>query len=126
MIGNPTPSAPVGWGNSPIQPAVRPVQLQSTLRPTTTGSLSTPSAPPSSSKPASANFDDLWDLGLGSQATSSKGAGHGVATVSKIIKDLEREKAQAGMWAPAGQGTLNLASTGATQHTTSGDDDLLL
>ncbi|EEB89868.1 hypothetical protein MPER_11990 [Moniliophthora perniciosa FA553] len=47
------------------------------------------------SKP-SANFDDLWTMSLGSSKPSTPvGAG-------KSIKDLEKEKASAGLWGSTG------------------------
>ncbi|KAJ7868745.1 hypothetical protein B0H14DRAFT_3084018 [Mycena olivaceomarginata] len=53
--------------------------------------------PAPASKPA-ASFDDLWSMSLGSgskPATPNPGPG---ATGGKSIKDLEREKATAGLW----------------------------
>lgn len=46
-------------------------------------------------------FDDLWSMSLGS-AASGKSAG-GAASSSKSIRDLEKEKAQAGIWGAQSQ-----------------------
>jgi len=68
----------------------------SSLSPTTIASSSAAKPPATaSSKSSSANFDDLWNLSLGGP-TSAKPAGG--ATTGKSIKDLEKEKAMAGLW----------------------------
>lgn len=46
---------------------------------------------------SSANFDDLWSMSLG----GSKPAASTPAAAPKSIKDLEKEKAQAGIWGGA-------------------------
>ncbi|KAG0691901.1 hypothetical protein DFH29DRAFT_974356, partial [Suillus ampliporus] len=57
-------------------------------------------APPKSSSAAppksSSNFDDLWSLSLGTSSTTSTVKS---GNTGKSIKDLEKEKAQAGIWA---------------------------
>ncbi|KAH9829721.1 uncharacterized protein C8Q71DRAFT_789745 [Rhodofomes roseus] len=56
----------------------------------------TPPATTGTPKPAaSANFEDLWSMSLGSPSASKPGT---PAAGAKSIKDLEREKAQAGIW----------------------------
>ena len=45
-------------------------------------------------------FDDLWTMSLGSAATSKPGGG---AAGAKSIRDLEKEKAQAGIWGAQNQ-----------------------
>ncbi|KAF9568749.1 ENTH-domain-containing protein [Agrocybe pediades] len=71
-------------------PAMRPT---STLSPTTTSS-SAPK-PPAAAPAKSANFDDLWTMSLGGSSSAKPAAG---ATTGKSIKDLEKEKAMAGLW----------------------------
>ncbi len=74
------------------------------MRPTS--SFSPPQAQAQVAKPAAApakstNFDDLWSLSLGG-STAAKPAAAGP---NKSIKDLEKEKATAGLWGqqkPAG------------------------
>jgi epsin len=99
-----------------------------------------PSLPPGRPNPSgttagaksSGNFDDLWTMSLGSSAKQSS------ATGTKSIKDLEKEKATAGIWGagqkkPA-QGQFgdfgNFGGSGAGGNTTTtssgGGDDLLL
>lgn len=93
---------------------------------------STPSTGPVAQKPAAAatSFDDLWSMSLGSKSTTgtaSTGAG-------KSIKDLEKEKATAGLWGGAGQqqrppnmGGSSFGNFGnSTGSSSSGGDDLLL
>ena len=53
-------------------------------------------------KPAtSANFDDLWNLSLGTTSTANK-SNTGPAP-AKSMKDLEKEKSAAGIWAATNQ-----------------------
>lgn len=90
-----------------------------------TSSITSPTSAASSKPAASGNFDDLWDLGFGGSSSSSKPAA--ASTAGKSIKDLEREKAQAGMWgASTGGATSGKASMGAFTASNSGNDDLLL
>lgn len=103
------------------------------MRPTPLSTSSTTSVPSTASKPApSANFDDLWSMslggGLGAKPTTPVAAGGG-----KSMKDLEKEKANAGLWGGATSkppmGTQSFGSFGpATTPATSssGADDLLL
>jgi epsin len=87
-----------GATSPPMRPSMPP-----TSPPTRTSS--TPAMAPTmhafSSGPAaklkpSSNFDDLWSMSLGSSVTNKPAAtGPGV---NKSIKDLEKEKAQAGIW----------------------------
>lgn len=82
-------------------------------------------------KPASgSNFDDLWSMSLGAPAKPA--SNNASAPSRKSIKDLEREKAQAGIWgggngkpagAPAQAGYNNFGSGGGGSG---GGDDLLL
>lgn len=92
------------------------------------------STTPSAGKPSS-NFDDLWSLGLGASGKPSSGSsGNTGASAGKSMKDLEREKAQAGIWG-ASQGhraQSSVGSFGAFGGASSGGasggggDDLLL
>jgi len=45
-------------------------------------------------------FDDLWTMSLGSGTASKPGGG---AAGAKSIRDLEKEKAQAGIWGAQNQ-----------------------
>ena len=127
--------------SSPMPPRLQPQQSNlfgggsASMRPTTMGgsqtSMSNSSAtkPPAAAQAKSANFDDLWSMSLGGGNSSS--AKPVAATVGKSIKDLEKEKAQAGIWGgqqkavggapPAFGGFGN-----AAPPSTSGGDDLLL
>lgn len=110
-------------------PLVRPVASS------TTSSASVAKVPNKAMPSASVNFDDLWNMSLGSKASSSLApSAPGAATATKSIKDLEREKAQANMWGagmpgasglrnegPGGLGMQSSAPAGAN-----GADDLLL
>ncbi|KAF5382780.1 hypothetical protein D9615_002751 [Tricholomella constricta] len=98
------------------------------------GAAPRPAAAPAAApaKPSSGGaFDDLWSMSLG-----AKPAAAGSAAVGKSIKDLEKEKAMAGLWGgqkPMGTGAgakANAfgafgASTTTTTNSTSGDDLLL-
>ena len=88
-------------------------------------------------KPAgSGNFDDLFTMALGSSSASVKPQG-GAPAPAKSIKDLEKEKAQAGIWGgqqtrpPMGAGFGSFggatASSAAAPPSSSGNgiDDLL-
>ncbi|KAG2365070.1 hypothetical protein BDR07DRAFT_1449901 [Suillus spraguei] len=98
-----------------------------------------PAAPSSKASSAtspksSSNFEDLWSLSLGTTTPTVRSGNTG-----KSIKDLEKEKAQAGIWASSqkpgatqmgmGNGFGNFGGMGASGGTSSasaGDDDLLL
>ena len=114
-----------GGSLSPILAAARPSASGSTLG--------------ASGKP-NANFDDLWSLGLGAsgKAASGSSSANTTATAGKSIKDLEREKAQAGIWG-ASQGVKPQAASmgspfgpfgsstaGSSAASGGGGDDLLL
>ncbi|KAK0459998.1 uncharacterized protein EV420DRAFT_1534391 [Desarmillaria tabescens] len=105
------------------------------MRPTPPSMSSTTSVSSTTPKPApSANFDDLWSMtlggGLGAKPATPVAAGGG-----KSMKDLEKEKASAGLWGgatskpPMGTqsfGSFGSATTPANNASTSGADDLLL
>jgi len=113
---NPSLSTP-GFGSAMMNPqqpsqnlfggaaaaAMRPTQMG--MAPpsySSPGSMMGGGAKPAAAAPAkSANFDDLWDLSLGS--TGAKPATGGASGAGKSIKDLEKEKAMAGLWGNQGQ-----------------------
>ncbi|KAI0049420.1 ENTH-domain-containing protein [Auriscalpium vulgare] len=89
------------------------------------------STPSSTTTKSSGNFEDLWSMSLGSNKPTQ------VAAPAKSIKDLEKEKVQAGIWGAAkstqpkpaafGSGFGAFTSPAATSSSApSGDDDLLL
>ncbi|KAF9265204.1 ENTH-domain-containing protein [Marasmius fiardii PR-910] len=121
------PTSPTGI--SPMRPSMTPA--------TSTTSAKSPTTGGASSKPASgasANFDDLWSMSLGSSKPPSG------PTTGKSMKDLEKEKSMAGLWGGAGAGAAKPpmgsmdtfgafggSSTGAGNTSSSGGgDDLLL
>ncbi|GLB38596.1 putative epsin N-terminal homology (ENTH) domain containing protein [Lyophyllum shimeji] len=76
-------------------------------------------------------FDDLWSMSLGGSAAKPAAA----SGASKSIKDLEREKAMAGLWgggqkpapgAGAAAGANAFGSFGTSAPASGGGDDLLL
>lgn len=98
-----------------------PAAPSSVVRATSSGSAPKPAS--------SANFDDLWSMSFGAPAKPA--ATNTNSAAGKSIKDLEREKAQAGIWgggakppgvapAPAQGGFGNFGSMSG------GGDDLLL
>ncbi|KAF8495706.1 hypothetical protein F5888DRAFT_1709405 [Russula emetica] len=119
-------------------PVMNPISARSTVTsPVTTGTTSPASA---STKTGSAGggFDDLWSMSLGSVA-AGKPAG-GAAAGAKSIRDLEKEKAQAGIWGAQSQMRSQAPASSATAfgsfvkpmapssggESTAGADDLLL
>ncbi|KAG1906753.1 uncharacterized protein F5891DRAFT_1003596 [Suillus fuscotomentosus] len=100
-----------------------------------------PAAPPLKASPAAApksssNFEDLWSLSLGTSSTTPTVKS---GNTGKSIKDLEKEKAQAGIWASSqkpgsiqmgmGSGFGNfggIGTSGGTSASASDGDDLLL
>ncbi|KIM43082.1 hypothetical protein M413DRAFT_9870 [Hebeloma cylindrosporum] len=91
--------------------------------------------PPAVAAPAkTANFDDLWSLSLGGPTAAKPSVAAGAG---KSIKDLEKEKAMAGLWGgqqrPAGGIPPQAAAFGvfgngapASSSAAGGADDLLL
>ncbi len=85
-------------------------------------------------KPSGGGFDDLWSMSLGSVATSKP---YAPAGAGKSIRDLEKEKVQAGIWGTpsqsqarppvgvSGLGSLTTAGSGVGGGP-AGADDLLL
>ena len=121
-----TPSAQPGlFNSSTLAPAIAP------NRSAPVSAVSSPST----TKPATSSgggFDDLWKMSLGASSSIAKTSTPPPGQ-SKSMKDLEREKAQAGIWGsnkPAGLGAFG-ASTSASSSAApppssgSGIDDLL-
>ncbi|KAF9649779.1 ENTH-domain-containing protein [Thelephora ganbajun] len=86
-----------------MSPASPPLQQRGILSP---GLASGPAKPTTaSSTPAkpttSANFDDLWNLSLGTTSTANKSNTN--TAPAKSMKDLEKEKATAGIWGAMNQ-----------------------
>ncbi|PCH40406.1 ENTH-domain-containing protein [Wolfiporia cocos MD-104 SS10] len=72
----------------PSQPALTPQPVRSNTSPPVAGTQA-------QAKPASsANFDDLWSMSLGSAAAKPAAS----PAPAKSIKEIEKEKAQAGIW----------------------------
>ena len=69
----------------------QPVRATPTSHPFFNRTTSTPAAVAQSS---SSNFDDLWSMSLGSSASKPAAGGAG----GKSIKDLEKERMEAGIW----------------------------
>jgi epsin len=83
-------------------PAISPMSARSAVTsPVTAGS---PSVVTTSTKlgggGGGGGFDDLWTMSLGSATASKPGGG---AAGAKSIRDLEKEKAQAGIWGAQNQ-----------------------
>ncbi|KAJ6455434.1 hypothetical protein C8R45DRAFT_1036341 [Mycena sanguinolenta] len=122
-------------GMAPMAPG-RPMGMGMGMGTTAGSPAPTPAAP---SKPAS-SFDDLWSMSLGSSSAAAKPAtpGAGATSGGKSIKDLEKEKAMAGLWgsgqqqqqkpAAMGSGMMGMGTGGMGSGFTtssSGLDDLL-
>ncbi|CCM03741.1 uncharacterized protein FIBRA_05887 [Fibroporia radiculosa] len=139
LMGSAAPSAT----RTPyMSPTAAPMQSSifgshAALTPTAALVRASATSPPAGGVPkpaASANFDDLWSMSLGSGSSATKAPGSGPA---KSIKDLEKEKAQAGIWGSgqrppmaAGFGSFGGAGTGtpsaaAPPSSGGGFDDLL-
>jgi epsin len=116
---SPTTSVRTSMSTAPITPAAPPPKAS-------------PAAPPKSAS----NFEDLWSLSLGTSSTTPTVKS---GNTGKSIKDLEKEKAQAGIWASSqkpggahmgmGSGFGNfggMGTSGVTSASASGGDDLLL
>lgn len=82
-----------GSNSKPMSPPIRATSMTPTSPPIRAGS--TPAAAPAAAKPSS-NFDDLWSMSLGSSATAKPATGG-----NKTMRDLTKEKADAGIWGGA-------------------------
>lgn len=119
-----TPGASMG-GASPMVPTP--------MRANTASPIGQQKAANTSTATKAGGFDDLWNLSLASsgKSVSSPGGGNGEG---KSMKDLQKEKATAGLWGGGGRpgassmtgsaGFGNFGGSGA--GTGSGGDDLLL
>ncbi|KAG2131770.1 hypothetical protein DEU56DRAFT_813207 [Suillus clintonianus] len=116
---SPTTSVRTPMSAAPIPPAAAP-----------------PKASPASPPKSSSNFEDLWSMSLGTSSTTPTVKS---GSTGKSIKDLEKEKAQAGIWASSqkpGAAQMGMGgfgnfggigtSGGASFASASGGDDLLL
>jgi epsin len=118
-------------------PVMSPLSARSAVTsPVTTGTTSSASA---STKlgGGGGGFDDLWSMSLGSTGAGKPAGGAGAGT--KSIRDLEKEKAQAGIWgvqsqmrppasatASSGFGSFGKPVTPSIGGESAGADDLLL
>lgn len=118
-----------------------PLSPTTSVRTSMSAAPITPAAPPPKASPAAppksaSNFEDLWSLSLGTSSTTSTVKS---GNTGKSIKDLEKEKAQAGIWASnqkpgathmgmdSGFGNFGgIGTSGGTSASASGGDDLLL
>ena len=112
-----------GGGSAPMRAATMGGSLTS---------MSNSSAkPPPAAQTKSANFDDLWSMSLGSGGSSTTKSG--ATTAGKSIKDIEKEKAMAGIWGAqqkptvgGGAAPATFGGFGTATPSSSGADDLLL
>ncbi|KAF9464153.1 hypothetical protein BDZ94DRAFT_1216949 [Collybia nuda] len=121
-------SQPQGLFGGPMKPTS---PINSSFPPATRQGPAVPSTQAKPAAPAAgANFDDLWSLSLGTSA--SKPATATTSSAGKSIKDLEKEKAMAGLWGgqkPSGgpNAGVGVGGFGSFNNSTSnGGDDLLL
>ncbi|KAF9499095.1 ENTH-domain-containing protein [Pleurotus eryngii] len=126
-------TAPNYFGGAPIKPSTTPAMTPIAMNPSRPGVTSAAMTPTSTtSSKGGANFDDLWSMSLGSSAKPATNT----ASQSKSIKDLEKEKAAAGLWGAGGKplamggssafGNFGSATGGGSGAANNGDDDLLL
>ncbi|KAJ3971081.1 hypothetical protein EV361DRAFT_950001 [Lentinula raphanica] len=115
-------------GMAPMRP------MSSTTSSSSSGSTLNRAASVASSKPASsANFDDLWSMSLGSKPSTPTA---GTMAGNKSIKDIQNEKASAGLWgsgpakpqqpAMGSNAFGQFGSSGTAASSNGGGDDLLL
>jgi epsin len=108
-FGTSTTTAPTQnlFGAAPLKPVS--VALTTAAPPRNTSQGTGTGTGASVAKP-SANFDDLWSMSLGSGPARPASAGAG----GKSIKDLEKEKALAGLWGKSGsQANMNAGAFGS-------------
>ncbi|KAI9436562.1 hypothetical protein H4582DRAFT_2112028 [Lactarius indigo] len=135
-----TPSSQVRPSSTPATAppsyAATPAARSAVTSPVSAGSTSL--AGKSAAKSGAGGFDDLWSMSLGSAAASKSSAPAGAG---KSIRDLEKEKAQAGIWGAQSQGqgqarppamggfgsfTTNATAGSGAGGASAGADDLLL
>ncbi|KAF9533295.1 hypothetical protein CPB83DRAFT_846209 [Crepidotus variabilis] len=78
-------------GGAPL----RPTMGNSSLSSSAGGFKPATGTAPAAAKAGSVNFDDLWNMSLGTSGQAKPAAG---PSAGKSIKDLEKEKASAGLW----------------------------
>lgn len=112
LLGNAVPLSPTTAAAKPAVGGVRTSSMQ--IGGATNAIVPTPMrATKTTSSRSSGGFDDLWKLSLGSAGNEKAVTGDG--RQGKSMKELQREKAAAGLWGAE------------TQHTVGGGgDDLLL
>ncbi|KAF8558256.1 ENTH-domain-containing protein [Imleria badia] len=134
---SPTPAQNTLWTSSqPLSPTTTSTSASTPATRSSTAAASNKApgtAPPAPAKGLS-GFEDLWSMSLGGPST---GTAAKTPTTGKSIKDLEKERAQAGIWASSqkpggatasmglGNAFGNFGSAKAGE-TTGGGDDLLL
>jgi epsin len=127
-----TPATTPGFTGMPV---MNPMSVRSTVTSPVNSSTTTSASASASTKTGSAGggFDDLWSMSLGSVAAGKSVGGAG----TKSIRDLEKEKAQAGIWGAQSQMRPQAAAAGAfgsfvkpvapsSAGDSAGADDLLL
>ncbi len=89
-----TPATAPAYAGMPV---MNPISARSTVTSPVTTTTTSSAAVSATTKTGSAGggFDDLWSMSVGS-STAGKPAGS--AAAGKSIRDLEKEKAQAGIW----------------------------
>lgn len=159
----PQPARPIGqqqasFGGLSSGGVLAPTLAPTTLQPQKIGSFSgVPTSTPAigggiggaaaKPKPSGGGFDDLWNLsrGPGTSASSTAGGAAKNTSAGKSILELEREKAQAGIWGsnpalagnarkptlgggpPGYSGSSSFGNFGsAAPPSSGGNDDLLL
>ncbi|KAF5343333.1 hypothetical protein D9758_014192 [Tetrapyrgos nigripes] len=136
----------MGMGSQPTSPqSQRPMSTMSPMSSSMTATTTAASAskPASSKSSGGGNFDDLWSMGLGTVRSGTPSSTNtnttGGSGAGKSMKDLEKEKASAGLWGALGSQGSGSGSGGAKQPAmgsgmgsftsgggSGGGDDLLL
>jgi epsin len=80
-------------------PVMNPMSARSTVTSPVTTNTKTLASASTKTGSAGGGFDDLWSMSLGSVAAGKSAGGAG----TKSIRDLEKEKAQAGIWGSQNQ-----------------------
>ena len=112
LLGNAVPLSPTTAAAKPAVGGVRTSSMQ--IGGATNAIAPTPMrATKTTSSRSSGGFDDLWKLSLGSAGNEKAVTGDG--RQGKSMKELQREKAAAGLWGAETQPTVG-----------GGGDDLLL
>lgn len=127
MSAAPMPSF-TSMGSGILSPTMS--SMSSATKPSTPAMSPQPMSKPASTAGA---FDDLWSMSLGSSAAPKPAASNAAGTGKKSMLDLQREKAQAGIWGQTGSANTGFGvgggvgeSSGAGKSAGGGMDDLLL